>query len=144
MAIDELVSQVDLAPTLLDAAGIAVPVSMQGRTALPLLDRRTDRWNNEVYFEMSEFVTGRGLRTPQYTYAVSAPKAPGWKAVPSAEKYVEYILYDNYADPYQQVNLAGRAQYQQVAAELRKRLIERIRDAGGAAAAIEPSWFPYS
>jgi arylsulfatase A-like enzyme len=144
IAIEELVSQVDLAPTLLDAAGITSPASMQGRTVLPLLDRRTEGWNNEVYFEMSEFVTGRGLRTPQYTYAAIAPKVPGWKAVPSAEKYVDYVLYDNFGDPYQQVNLAGRAQYQQIAAQLRKRLIERIRDASGQEATIEPSWFPYS
>ncbi len=142
--IPELVSQVDFAPTLLDAAGVAVPASMQGHTFLPLLDRRTEGWRNEVFFEMSEFVTGRGLRTPQYTYAVSAPKVPGWRAVARAEKYVEYILYDLYADPYQQVNLAGRVPYRQVTEDLRRRMLERMREAEGATAAIEPSWFPYS
>ena len=93
---------------------------------------------------MTEFTTGRGLRTPQYTYAVAAPKVPGWKLVPSAEKYVEYILYDNYADPYQHVNLAGRVPYQKVAADLRQRLLARMKEAGDPAATIEPSWFPYS
>ncbi|HYW42601.1 MAG TPA: sulfatase-like hydrolase/transferase [Bryobacteraceae bacterium] len=144
MAVDQLVSQVDFAPTLLEAVGVPVPASMQGHSFLRLLDRRTEGWSNEVYFEMSEFVTGRGLRTPQYTYAVSAPKPPGWRAVASAEKYVEYILYDLFGDPYQQVNLAGRAPYQQVSEGLRKRMLERIREASGAAPAIEPSWFPYS
>ena len=62
MQISELVSQVDLMPTLLEAAGIAIPPSVQGHSLLPLLDRKTDHWRNEVYFEMSEFVTGRGLR----------------------------------------------------------------------------------
>jgi arylsulfatase A-like enzyme len=144
MEVSELVSLVDLAPTFLDAAGVAVPAAMQGHSFLPLLDRKTSGWRNEVYFEMSEFVTGRGLRTPQYTYAAAAPKAPGWKAVNGAEKYVEYALYDNYADPYQQVNLAGRAPYREVSEQLRNRLIERIREASGAQSAIEPSWFPYS
>ena len=142
--VPELVSQVDLAPTLLEAAGVTVPASMQGHSILPLLDRRTEGWRNEVYFEMSEFVTGRGLRTPQYTYAVMAPKRPGWRAVPSADQYVEYILYDLAADPYQQVNLAGRSQYRTIAEELRQRLLERIREASGATSAIEPCWFPYS
>jgi arylsulfatase A-like enzyme len=141
--IPELVSQVDLTPSLLTAAGVPVPSSMQGRSFLPLLDRKTEGWRNETYFEMAEFVTGRGLRTPQYTYAAMAPKQPGWKAARSAGRYVEYILYDNYADPFQQVNLAGRATHREIAAELRKRLEERIREAGGAEAAIEPSWFPY-
>jgi arylsulfatase A-like enzyme len=144
MRVPELVSQVDVAPTLLEAVGVAAPASMQGHSALPLLERRTDGWRNEVYFEMSEFVTGRGLRTPQYTYAVAAPKKPDWTAVPSAAQYVEYVLYDHAADPYQHVNLAGRAQYRTVAEELRRRLVERIREASGETAAIDPCWFPYS
>jgi arylsulfatase A-like enzyme len=83
--VNELVSQVDFAPTLLAAAGLPVPATMQGHSVLPLLDRRSEGWRNEVYFEMSEFITGRGLRTPQYTYAAAVPRVPGWKAVPSAE-----------------------------------------------------------
>ncbi len=141
--ISEMVSHVDLAPSLLAAAGVAVPGSMQGHSVLPLLDRHTDGWRDEIYFEMSEFVTGRGLRTPQYTYAAAAPKHAGWQPVPAADEYVEYILYDNYADPHQHVNLAGRAEYVDVSRQLRQRLIERIYEAGGAQATIEPATFPY-
>lgn len=143
MQIPELVSQVDLAPSLIEAAGFAVPGSMQGRSFLPLLDRRTEHWRNEVYFEMSEFVTGRGLRTPQYTYAVMAPKKRGWRSASAADGYVEYALYDNYADPFQHVNLAGRVPFRKVAEELRERLLKRIHEASGASPAIEPCWFPY-
>ena len=143
MTISELVSHVDVAPSLLAAAGVTIPGSMQGHSVLPLLDRRTDGWRNEAYFEMSEFVTGRGLRTPHYTYAVAAPKHAGWQPVPSADQYVEYLIYDNYADPYQSVNLAGNAQYADVSKQLRQRLIDRIFEAGGARATIEPSTFPY-
>jgi arylsulfatase A-like enzyme len=144
LQIPELVSQVDLMPSLLTAAGVPVPDSVQGRSFLPLLGRKTDDWRNQVFFQMSEFVTGRGLRTPQYTYAAMAPKAPGWRAVPSASKYVEYMLYDNYADPWQHVNLAGRATHQVAAVELRKQLLARMQEAGDANATIDPCWFPYS
>jgi arylsulfatase A-like enzyme len=144
LRIPDLVSQVDLAPTLIAAAGLPVPQSMQGRSTLPLLDGHRDGWRNEVYFELSEFVGGRGLRTPQYTYAVAAPKQPGWKDTRQADRYVEYMLYDLYADPHQQVNLAGRAPYQKIAEQLRGRLIERIREASGSSSAIDPCWFPYS
>jgi len=143
MQVNELVSQIDFAPTLLQAAGLPIPASMQGPSFLPLLDRRTEGWRNEVYFEMSEYCTGRGLRTPQYTYAAMAPKQPGWRAVPSAERYVEYMMYDNYADPHQHVNLAGRATHAAQAAEFRKRLLEYTRQDGPTAPSIEPAWFPY-
>lgn len=39
---DALVELVDLAPTLLDAAGLAVPGAMQGRSLLPILEGRGD------------------------------------------------------------------------------------------------------
>jgi arylsulfatase A-like enzyme len=143
MAVSELISQVDVMPSLLESVGVPVPSSVQGRSFLPLLDRRTGGWRNEAFFQMAEFVTGRGLRTPQHTYAVMAPKAPGWHGAPSAEKYVEYMLYDNYADPFQHVNLAGRTPYREVAAGLRRRLLARIEEAGDARAVIEPCWFPY-
>jgi arylsulfatase A-like enzyme len=144
LEIPELVSQVDLMPSILAAAGIAVPDTVQGRSFLQLLDRRTEDWRNEVFFQMSEYVTGRGLRTPQHTYAAMLPRVPGFKSVASGDKYVEYVLYDNYGDPFQQVNLAGRVEYQRVAADLRKRMLARIEEAGDAKAAIDPCWFPYS
>src|SRR5207247_3027206 len=86
---------------------------------------------------------GRGLRTPGWTYAVAAPKRRGWRPVPSSEEYVEYMLYDLAADPHQHVNLAGRAETLQVSEALRRRLIERIVEAGGARPTIEPPFFPY-
>jgi arylsulfatase A-like enzyme len=131
MVIPELVSHVDLAPTLLAAAGVSVPSSMQGRSFLPLLDRNTSDWRNEVYIMMSEFMTGRILRTAEWTYAVAAPKTEGWKPRRAADEYFEYMLYDLAADPCQLINLAGRAETRSIAAELRERLLRRITEASG-------------
>jgi arylsulfatase A-like enzyme len=143
LTVRELVSQVDLAPSLLSAAGLPVPESMQGHSFLPLLDRKVEGWRNEVYFEMSEFMTGRGLRTPQYTYAAAAPKGRNWKAVPSAPTYFEYIVYDNYADPFQHTNLAGRVTHAKVREELRTKLEKRIAEAGGPEGKVDPALYPY-
>jgi arylsulfatase A-like enzyme len=143
MQISELVSHVNLTPTLLEAAGLTVPLSMQGPSFRGLLDRRTEGWRNEVYFEMSEFWTGRGLRTPQYTYAVVVPKEAGWRDAANASRYVEYALYDLYADPHQQVNLIGRPYYRKISDELRERLKARMTEAGDSPAIIENCWFPY-
>ena len=93
---------------------------------------------------MSEYMTGRGLRTPQYAFAAAAPRAAGWKAVPASRAYQEYMLYDLYADPFQQVNLSGRAPYAAVSAQLGERLAQRIVEASGARAEVGAPWFPYS
>jgi len=141
--ISELVGQIDLAPTLLDAAGVSIPASMQGRSALPLLDRKIENWRDEVYIGMREFVTGRVLRTPQWTYAVAAPKKSDWKAAERSELYIEYMMYDLYADPYQHSNLAGFAQTKTISDELRGRLLARITEAGDPEPQIDRAWFPY-
>jgi arylsulfatase A-like enzyme len=144
IAISELVSQVDLAPSLLAAAGVPIPGGVQGHSVLPLIDRKAAEWRNEVYIGMREFTTGRILRTPQWTYAVSAPKRSGWKAEERSDTYVEYMLYDLYADPFEHTNLAGRAEYREVTEGLRARLLNRIVEAGDPKPVIETDWFPYS
>ena len=144
LQIPELVSLVDLTPSLLESTGVPVPQSMQGRSFLPLLDRKTGAWRNEVFFEMSEFLNGRGIRTPQYTYAAVAPPSERGPDNYRSDRFVQHVMYDNYADPYQLVNLAGRAPYLKVAEELRQRLAARAEEAGGAKVTIEPTWFPYA
>ena len=83
------------------------PSSMQATSVQTLVARKKEGWQDEVYIGMREFVTGRVLRTPQWTYAVAAPKKSGWKATEGADMYVEYMLYDNFADPFQHANLIG-------------------------------------
>ena len=86
---------------------------------------------------MSEFVTGRALRTPQHTYAVSTPKRAGWRPAAESDSFVEYILYDLFADPFQHTNLAGRTGSRGVEERLRGELLKRIGEAGGQHPAIE-------
>ena len=142
--IPELVSQVDLAPTLLEAAGVAIPSGMQGKSFLSLVDRRTEDWRDEVYIGMREFVTGRILRTQQWTYAVSAPKGQNWKSSERSDQIWSTSCTDLYSDPFQHTNLAGRAEYGAIAEKLREDLLSRIVEAGDPRPVIDPDWFPYS
>jgi arylsulfatase A-like enzyme len=139
----ELVSQIDYAPTLISAGGVTVPEAMPGKNLQPLAEGRAEGWTNEVYSVMSEYMTGRILRTPQYTYAAAVPKTPGWKAAAASPSYTEYMLYDNYADPFQHLNVAGRVEYKAICADLRRRLTRRIFEAEGTHSTIEPTGFPY-
>lgn len=138
VVVPELVSIVDLTPTLLDAVGVPIPDEVQGRSLLPLLERKVECWRNEVFVQISEYMLGRAIRTERWKYCIVAPDKKGDRD-PNSDFYLEYQLYDLYADPYELVNLAGRAEYRQVASELRERLIRLMTEAGEKKPVIEPA-----
>jgi len=134
----ELVSLIDLPPTLLDAAGLAVPEAMQGRSFVPLTRGDRDGWPDDVFIQISESQVGRAIRTERWKYSVSAPDRDAWDDAGS-DRYVEEFLYDLEADPHELTNLAGLESFRELAAELRERLIRRMVAAGEAAPSIEPA-----
>lgn len=139
--VEEPVSLVDLPPTLLDAAGIDSPETMEGESVLPLVRRDDGDWKESVYVQLiSGAELGRAIRTDRWTYAVSAPDAEGIDEHES-DTYVERYLYDLDADPHQRVNLAGREAYRDVADRLRARLLDRMEDVEEQTATIEPPRF---
>lgn len=124
--LDELVSLVDVAPTLLDAAEIAVPPGVQGRSILPLLRRSHDSWPDYAYFEISEAAVGRGIRTKRWKYCVIARELAG-RAIPDADTaYTEEFLYDLYSDPYELENIINSAAHEPVKQKLRAMLTEQM------------------
>lgn len=141
---DELVSSVDLMPTLLDAVGVAIPASVQGRSLMPLL-RDPALWDDRgaVFAEMTQHQATpfpmRSVRTDRHRYIrnysdqpvpmegegrpwveeVLAMDLPGhrWNA-----KRVPEELYDLEADPQEQSNLIDSPTHASVLADLRARL----------------------
>jgi len=132
----QLVSLVDLPPTLLDAAGLPVPDGMEGRSILPLLRGETAGWPEEVFVQISESQVGRAVRTQRWKYGVSAPGRDGWRE-PAADRYVEEYLYDLQADPYELTNLIGLESHREVAGVMRGRLVRRMIEVGEGEPAIE-------
>jgi arylsulfatase A-like enzyme len=130
------IGHVDLAPTLLDAVGVAVPDAMQGRRANGAVERSPAAHGDEVFIQISESMTARALRTPQWTYVVAVPDGTSQA---SAARYVEYQLYDLLADPDQLLNLAGRRETREISTQLRERLLARMAEAGEARAEIAPA-----
>lgn len=140
LQLSEIVGNIDLTPTLLDAAGVTVPASMSGRSLMPLIrdtDART-QWNNKALIQISESMVGRAIRTKEWTYCVANPDLQGGKD-PSSMQYQEYVLYNNFSDPAQLVNLAGRRPFQDVAGQLRKELVDLIVASGERAPTITPA-----
>ncbi|MEJ1112324.1 MULTISPECIES: sulfatase-like hydrolase/transferase [unclassified Kribbella] len=135
--VNQLLSHVDLAPTLLDAAGLPVPKEMQGRSAVPLLHDRRSEWGDDVFVQVSESETARAVRTQRWKYGVVAPDCD--PAAPGSDHYVETYLFDLMADPYELDNLIGYRSHAHVATRLRERLLSRMIDAGEAPPTITVS-----
>jgi arylsulfatase A-like enzyme len=136
--IRDLVSTVDLVPTLLEACGIEVPEAMQGRSFLPLLRGERGSWPDHVFAQLSDSLVGRVLRTHRWKYAVTAPDADPVSDV-YADRYTETELYDLEADPHELDNLVGDVRFRQVADELRETLLTRIAAIEGHRPAVDPA-----
>ena len=50
-SIDQMVLNIDIAPTILELAGIPVPERMQGNSLMPLLNGEKPDWRNEFFYE---------------------------------------------------------------------------------------------
>ena len=136
--VEKLVSLVDVAPTILDAASLEIPSTAQGRSFMPLVRGERGEWPDEVFIQISEAQVGRAVRTRRWKYSVSAPGLEGWEK-PGSDRYAEEFLYDLQSDPYELANLVGRESHAEVAAMMRERLIRRMVQAGEAAPTIEPA-----
>ncbi|MGF1484366.1 MAG: sulfatase-like hydrolase/transferase [Opitutales bacterium] len=137
----QLVSLLDLPPTLLDAAGIEIPDTFAGRSVLPLLRGDTQDWPEEVFVQISEAEVGRAIRTHRWKYAVRAPNEGPDKPETGAasDVYHEQYLYDLYSDPYELKNLAGCRPHREISDQLQARLLQRMEAAGEAVPRIEPA-----
>jgi len=137
--IPELVGLIDVAPTLLEAAGVPVPPTWKGHSLLPLLHDAEARasWPNEQLIQISESMTGRAIRTKDWTYCIADPS--GSTTTAASTNYHEYQMYDQRGDPNELVNLAGRKEYREKANELGARLKKLLVAAGEAEPEIAPA-----
>jgi len=122
----ELVLNLDLAPTLLDLAGIAVPEQMQGASLRGLLRGQAEQgWRQAIYYHYYEYPHGwhavkrhYGVRTPDYKLIHFYNDIDAWE------------LYDLRNDPDELRNLIDTPGYQSVADSLRGVLRTLRRDLG--------------
>ena len=138
----ELVSLIDLPPTLLDAAGLSIPSEMPGRSLLRRLHGGSAaEWPDDVFVQISEAQNARAIRTRRWKYCVSVQGADA-KAASHARDWPEYTeeaLYDLASDPYELINLAGFASHAATCAALRERLLRRMAAVGEPLPRIHPA-----
>jgi len=143
---EQLISNIDVLPTLLEAAGGAVPDGIQGRSFLPLLGGDPYESGDSIFGEKtfhSYYDPMRCVRTRSHKYirnfetafAVEVPadiqQGPIFRANPgrySADRPSVVELYDLEADPLEQHNLAGDPAVATIERELSERLWSWMRD----------------
>jgi arylsulfatase A-like enzyme len=122
VTVEQLALNVDIAPTILQLAGVSLPQQMQGRSLVPLLRGERPKWRTEFFyehpFEHKTIAKSEALRTQRYKYA----------------RYVDFgyeELYDLKNDHHEIVNLAKDEKYRQLLESLRNRCDELGQKAKG-------------
>ncbi len=140
--INNLINSIDIMPTFLEAAGVPVPDSVQGKSFLPMLTGEDRSPTHEaIYAELTEhvdYIPCRAVRTHDWKYiknysdnafgldmnnhdkwAHKLCELPGqdWKAPRPKEE-----LYDLRKDPYEKNNLAENKKYSKQLEKMRTML----------------------
>ena len=123
---DQLVLSIDLAPTLLELAGVSTDGSLQGMSLVPIIKNTVSEWRNSFLIEYyTDSVMERIVKM-------------GYKAVRTKRyKYIHYLeledadeLYDLYEDPYELRNIINDPEAETVLVNMKKLLNELLEKTG--------------
>lgn len=126
--VTKMVQNIDIAPTLLEAAGVTLPSDapkMDGRSFWPLLQGRDVPWRDHILYE--------------YHWEWNFPATPTTFAIRTEHwKYAHYhgiwdrdSLHDLTSDPHEQHNLIDVPAFREQGERLRTQLFEELRQSGG-------------
>jgi N-acetylglucosamine-6-sulfatase len=122
--IDALTLNIDIAPTMLELAGVAVPKDVQGNSMLPLFRGDSNGWRTAIlmeYFKEQNYAhpTWRAVRTDRWKY-IHYPDEPSWNEA-----------YDLRADPHEMKNVIRQPATMAALRDLRSELDKLWQETGG-------------
>jgi len=113
----DMVSNIDLAETFLEMAGVKVPADMQGRSMVPILKGQTPSdWRKEHYYHYYEYP---GYHMVKRHYGISTER---YKLIHYYYDIDEWGLYDMTSDPLEMRNVYQDPAYSSIRNCLHKRL----------------------
>jgi len=117
--INQMVQNIDFAPTLLDAAGVTVPSDMQGCSLMPLLKgKKMKDWRTSLYYHFYESQDDHavnkhyGVRTDRYKLIHFYNRIDTWE------------LYDLKKDPDEMRNVINDPSYAKILSAMKAELMK--------------------
>ena len=118
---NEIILNIDIAPTVLELAGLEIPNNLHGRSLLPLLRQEETVWRKDFLYEVPEPQLG--------SWPLEAVRTQEWKYIktydienPELAAYEE--LYNIHKDPEEMNNLIHDEFLNNVLNDLRSRLTQ--------------------
>jgi N-acetylglucosamine-6-sulfatase len=127
-----MAANLDIMPTVLDAAGLEAPAGLDGASLLPLLQGREEGWRKDLLYE---YYWERNF--PQ-TPTVHALRADRYKFIRVHGLWDLDELYDLQEDPLESRNLIASERHKPVGEQMRKRLFEVLEQTGGTSMPLWP------
>ncbi len=120
--LDDVVLNVDFAPTFLDYADAEVPTAMQGRSFRSNLAGQTPSdWRGAMYYR---YHAGSPRRPAHFGIRTLRHKLIYYDGLSDQPEQKRWELYDLTADPQETRNVYGDAEYRETATQLKTRLRE--------------------
>ncbi len=123
--VSQVVANLDIMPTVLDAAGVPAPQGLDGASFLPLLQKKLTPWRTELLYE---YYWERNF--PQ-TPTIHALRGDRFKYIHCHGIWDIDELYDLREDPLEANNLVFAPEHQKTLREMNKRLFEIMESTGG-------------
>jgi N-acetylglucosamine-6-sulfatase len=120
----EMALSIDLAPTLLEVAGLSPGAAVQGRSLVPVLAQQSPAWRSSFLVEYFSDTVFPRIRTMGY----SAVRTTRHKYIQFRELKDMDELYDLEADPYETANIIRTPEAREVLPQMRSEL-QRLLDA---------------
>jgi arylsulfatase A-like enzyme len=126
---EQLVQNLDMAPTFLQVAGLPVPGSVQGANLVPLLRGETpDDWRDSIYYHYHQQDSGRTSHMVARHYGIRTQR----HKLIHIYDHDAWELYDLEVDPFEIRNVYGEPGYAETVGELKGALgVLRVRYGDG-------------
>ena len=116
--VNELIQNLDFAPTFLDYAGLDIPENLQGESFRNIVNKTSSEWRDAIYYTYYEYPSVHmvkrhyGVRTDRY------------KLMHFYYDIDEWEMYDLEEDPSEMNNVYNNPNYDDIKAMMHKRLVE--------------------
>ena len=123
--VENVVANIDIGPTILEAAGIQTPPHMDGKSFLPLAQNKEIKWRDYFLYV--------------YYWEKNFPHSPTVFALRGDRyKYITYYglwdtdeLYDLQDDPYETTNLIASENHRRTIRKMKRNLFSMLAEEGG-------------